>query len=140
MINRENPTVGGVFSGSTHPQHSVRRMAGEVVESLIRLTPDLRSILSQVVALALAAELIRVHTNYQDWDAQSKEEHMREALNKVFRLCKERHEADRKIGAGSQIPAQEVGSASLSEEDFLTDFQFDDLIDFDWDTLPRMRL
>lgn len=139
MINRENPTAGGIFCGLTHPQHSVRRMAGEVVESLIRLTPDLRSILKQVMALALAAEITRVHTNYEDLDAQSKEKHTREALNKVFRLCKVRHEADRNNSTGSQIPAWEVGSASLSEEDFLNDFQFDDLIPFDWDNHPEMR-
>lgn len=122
------------------PRNYVRKMVDDIVESLIRLSPDLRGILKQIMALAMAAELTRIQL-----DVQTQGKYMREALQKVFRLCRERHQLENST-RGSDMPEQLQSGFMPSAEGSTNIYNFGngdvDNFNFDWvtDLLPGIIL
>jgi hypothetical protein len=123
------------------PRNAVRRMVEQVIQTMIRLTPDLRSNLKQIMGLALAAELTRVHL-----DPESKEKQMRNALQRVFKLCRERFEAENgNVPVESDLPEQ-LETLPTPDLENLEDLLNSQLLDidpfgFDWgaDPLPNFN-
>jgi hypothetical protein len=105
------------------PRNAVRRMVEEVVKSLIRMTPDLRSILKQTMGLALVIELTR-----QDGNTESKQGRMRNALQRVFKLCRERYETEKGVDSSMHHGPEPIALHStpdfgnfLNSQDFSLD-------------------
>jgi hypothetical protein len=115
------------------PRNAVRRMVEEVMESMIRLTPDLRATLKQIMVLALAAELTRVHL-----DAESRGRQMKDALQRILKLCRERFEAESGNNAAGHNDLEHFGSTTTPDfEELLNSKLLDvDPFGFDWDFSP----
>jgi Fungal specific transcription factor domain len=115
------------------PRNAVRRMVEEVMESMIRLTPDLRRILKQIMGIALTAELTRVHL-----DAESRDRHMKSALYKVFKICRERFGAENRNSVTGDNDLEQIESTTLPAFEELLNSQLLDVnpFGFDWDVDP----
>jgi hypothetical protein len=105
----------------------------EVVKTLIKRTPDLRSIIKQIMGLALVVELTR-----QEGNAANTEKRMRAALHRVFELCRERYAAQESDVSAIQ---DTLGSFTAQLTPDLADLyplpELDlDLFGFDWNFNP----
>ncbi|KAF2102294.1 hypothetical protein NA57DRAFT_73723 [Rhizodiscina lignyota] len=122
------------------PKSAVRRSVEDLVKTYLNKKSDLRPVLKQVMALAMASESTK-----QARTEAAKQDLMRASLLRVLQQCRERHAADERRGShGSQSVHSDSASltSTLDYDQFLwPDFDLD-YTSFSWDMglLPEVQM